>query len=311
MNIVFFGTSEFAVPSLKSLLGSTHKVRLVVTQPDRAKGRDLKVSKSPVKVMAEMNRIQVHQPLNASSVDSTDLLRDLGADVFVVVSFGQILSKDLLTIPKFCAINLHASLLPKYRGASPINRAVMDGGSETGITIMRMNEKLDEGDVVLQRTLAIRPEDTSITISEELAEVGGRVLLEAIDLIGYGKAVYAKQDESKATYAEKLKKDDGLIDWKEGAEKIHNKVRGLLPWPGAYTRLNGKILKIYNTEVIVKSAYPDAAPGEVIDITKGRGMTVHTGSGDIVIKYLQLEGKKILDVDAFLRGHRIPLGHRF
>jgi methionyl-tRNA formyltransferase len=311
MNIVFFGTSEFAIPSLHEIINSRHKVLALVTQPDRKKGRNLKLSPPPTKVLASTKGVPVYQPEDASGPQAIEYLKKLNADLFVVVSFGQILKKDVLGIPKFCAINLHPSLLPKYRGAAPINWAVINGDKATGICIIRLNDGLDEGDIIIKRPIDIKDEETSITLGEELAEYGARILLEAIDLIGYGKAAFEKQDSASATYAPKLKKEGGLIDWSEPAVRIHNKIRGFMPWPGAYTYSGKDVLKIWGTEVANNPDGENLKNGEIADIIKGKGIVVHTGSGSLIIKHVQREGKNILDSDSFLRGYRIFKGHVF
>lgn len=311
MEIVFFGTSEFAIPALRALIGSPHKVLAVVTQPDRKKGRQLKLSPPPAKVLALSKGIPVYQPEDASSIESVEYLKKLDADLFVVISFGQILKKAVLAIPKRYAINLHGSLLPIYRGAAPTNWAIINGDRTSGVTIIKMNERCDEGDMILRREAAIDNEDTNVTLSETLSELGAKLLIEATDLIEQKAEKLVKQDNSGATYAPKLKKDDGLIDWSEPAARIHNKVRGFLPWPGAYTNYDGKALKILKTTLRKSLPDIDAETGEVVDIIKGEGLVVRTGSGDIAIQNLQLEGKKILDADSFLRGHRIAIGHIF
>ncbi|MFH1189445.1 MAG: methionyl-tRNA formyltransferase [Candidatus Omnitrophota bacterium] len=311
MNIVFFGTAEFAIPAFKALLASKHKVLALITQPDRQRGRHLKVQPPPTKVLAEERGIPVYQPEDASGRESVEYLRRLGADLFVVIAFGQILKPEALDIPVIVAINLHGSLLPKYRGAAPTNWAIMSGDKSSGVTIIRMNERMDEGDIVLQREAAIGDDDTNITLNEALSDLGARLLLEAVDLIASGKAGYRKQDGSRATAAPKLKKNDGIIDWSRSAAEIRNMVRGLLPWPGAHTGYKGRTLKILHTELIEYPAPGGAKPGEVLDTAKGRGIVVNTGSGAIALKHLQLEGGKILDADAFLRGHRISVGEIF
>jgi methionyl-tRNA formyltransferase len=310
MNIVFFGTSEFSIPALKALIASRHKVLALVTQPDRKKGRTLKLSPPPAKVIALAHDIPVFQAENTAGEESVKYLRSLKPDLFVVISFGQILKKDVLKIPKLFALNVHGSLLPKYRGASPTNRAVMDGEKVTGVTVMRMNESMDEGDILLVKESVIDDDDTNITVSETLAQLGAKALIEAIGLIESNAAKFTPQDGKAATYAPKLKKGDGLIDWNEPAEKIRNKVRGLLPWPGAYTDYEGKTLKILKVELFGRPA-GSAAPGEVLDLLKNKGIIVQTGGGSIAIQNLQLEGGKEMDADAFVRGHRIPKGYRF
>ncbi len=313
MNIVFFGTSEFAIPALRELLNSRHKVLAVVTQPDRKKGRKLRVSPPPTKVLALTQNIFVYQPKDISSRESVAYLKKLNADMFIVVSFGQILKKEVISIPKLFCVNLHGSLLPKYRGAAPTNWAIINGDKLSGISIIKMNEKMDEGDIILKKEVVIDDEDTNITLSEKLSEVGANALLEVIDLTEIKRDItFVKQDNAQATYAPKLKKEDGLIDWNESATKIHNKVRGLLPWPGAYTHYEGKVLKVLQTEALNSAtAAKGITTGEVVDIIKNIGIIVRTSWGDLVIKYLQLEAKKILDVDSFIRGHRIERGYIF
>lgn len=305
MNIVFFGTSDFAVPILRTLIGSKHKVLAVVTQPDREKGRNLKVSPPSTKVLAQANNIPFYQPIDASGIDSRDYLKRLGADLFVVVAFGQILKKEILEIPKIYSINIHSSLLPKYRGAAPTNWAVINGEKESGITIIKMNEKMDEGDIILKKKILIDAEDTNITLSEKLSDIGAKALMEAAELIRSGKAKLTPQENSRATYAPKLKKEDGLIDWNESAEKIHNKVRGLLPWPSAYTYFNGKMLKVLKTQII-GDAGGRARNGEVVEILKHKGIVVKAGKDSLLIQNVQIEGKRPFDSDAFICGHKIP-----
>ena len=310
MDIVFFGTSEFAMPVLRRLAGSKHKVLAVVTQPDRQKGRRLKVSPPPTKVFAKTKDISVYQPDDASGEDSINYLKKLEADLFVVAAFGQILKKEALEIPKIYAINVHGSLLPKYRGAAPTNWAIINGEDKSGITIIKMNEKMDEGDIILKRELAIDREDTNITLSEKLSDLGADALTEALELIEAGKAAPVKQDGSAATYAPKLEKEDGLIDWNEPALNIHNKVRGFLPWPGAYTCFNGRTLKILKTDVIEDVKAP-VKNGEVAAILKHKGIVVKTGKESLLIRNVQIEGKKPVDSDALLCGHRISPGYIF
>lgn len=310
MNIIFFGTSEFAIPSLKTLIASRHKVLALVTQPDRKKGRSLKLSPPPAKVIAQENNIPAYQPQDASSRESVEYLKKLGADLFVVISFGQILKKEVLSIPKYYSINLHGSLLPKYRGAAPTNWAVINGEKSSGVTIIKLNERMDEGDIIAKREVEIEPVDTNITLSEKLSDAGAALLAETLELIEAGKASFTKQSDSDATYAPKLKKEDGLINWSEPAVKIHDKVRGFLPWPGAYTYYDGKILKLLQTGLSNKTAETKASPGQVLYIGK-EGIIVRTGSGDLVIEYLQLEGKKDMDAASFVRGHRLEKGYKF
>jgi methionyl-tRNA formyltransferase len=310
MNIVFFGTSDFALEVLHRLIDSSHKVLAVVTQPDRQKGRALKIAPPPVKVLAESRGIPVYQPNDASGKDSVTYLKRLNADLFVVVAFGQILKKEVLELPKIYSVNVHGSLLPKYRGAAPTNWAIINGESSTGVTVIKLNEKMDEGDMILKKEIAIDKEDTNVTLSEKLSDLGADALIEAMELISSGSARPEKQNASQATYAPKLKKEDGLIDWNEPATKIHNKVRGFLPWPSAYTNFNKKVLKIMKTRVL-EGCPAGGKPGEVVEIIKHKGIAVKTGEGNILIEHVQLEAKKPFDTDAFLCGHKIALGHRF
>ncbi|MDP3791482.1 MAG: methionyl-tRNA formyltransferase [Candidatus Omnitrophota bacterium] len=310
MNIVFFGTSDFALGILHRLIDSKHKVLAVVTQPDRQKGRALKISPPPTKVLAETKDIPVYQPIDASSEESLNYLKTLGADLFVVVAFGQILKNEVLKIPSIYSINIHSSLLPKYRGAAPTNWAIINGDTKSGVTIIKMNEKMDEGDIILKKETVIDTEDTNITLSEKLSDLGADAVLETMDLIRAGTAKLVPQDAGQATYAPKLKKDDGLIDWGEPALNIHNKVRGFLPWPSAYTHFGKKILKILKTEVL-DIGNRDVQNGEVIDIPKHKGIVVKTGAGSLLIQYVQIEGRKPFDTDAFLCGHKIQPGYVF
>lgn len=311
MNIIFFGTAEFAIPAFKGLIGSRHKVLALVTQPDRKRGRSLRIQPPPTKVVAEAHGIPVYQPERASSREAIEHLKGMGADLFVVIAFGQILTPEALAIPKLYAINLHGSLLPRYRGAAPTNWAVINGDKTSGVTIIRMNERMDEGDIILKRDVAIDDEDTNITLSETLSALGAKALMESIELIDSGRANFEKQNKDQATLAPKLKKEDGVIDWNQSAAVIHNRVRGLLPWPGAYTSGLGKKLKVLNTELISLPRVGASEAGKILDVIKGKGIVVATGSGAIAIKYLQLEGGKALDADSFLRGHKLDIGDVF
>lgn len=313
MKIIFFGTSDFAVESLRALLGSKHTVSLVVTQPDRKRGRSQLLSATPVKALAESHSLQVYQPDDVSGEPSVAYLASFRPDLFVVVAYGQILKKALLAVPRICSVNVHGSLLPKYRGAAPTNWAVMNGDAVTGVTIMRLNERLDEGDIMAQRTTPIDPDDTNITLSETLADAGASLLVETIDRLDAGGQIgYLRQDPAQVSIAPKLRKEDGLIRWGDAAAAIHNRVRGLLPWPGAYTGLNGKILKILRTEVAPSSGDAvQGGPGTVVAVEKSGRLIIRTGSGDLAITHVKLEAGKEMDVAAFLRGHPVCAGQRF
>jgi len=312
MKIVYFGTSEFAIPALKALLDSRHEVVAVVTQPDRKKGRDLKLSPSPVKIFASSRSIPIYQPVDASNPESARYLKSLEADLFVVISFGQILKENILNVPKIFAVNVHGSLLPKYRGAAPINRAIINGDRSTGVTVIKMNARMDEGDIILKEEININYDDTNVSLSKKLSELGALTLMKVIALIETkGRDIpVSKQHPSLVTYAAKLKKSDGLINWKEPALTIHNKVRGLLPWPGAYTNYDGKVLKVLKTD-LVKETFLEGIPGEVLAASAAEGIIVKTGSGAISIRCVQPEGKKEMNSGSFLLGHKIKKGYQF
>jgi len=309
MKIVFFGSSEFAIPSLKMLLGSKHKVLAVLTQPDRKKGRSLKTQATPVKNALTSKDIPIHQSEDIKDAATIKYLKSLSADLFIVVAFGQILPAEILSIPKIYSINLHASLLPKYRGAAPINWAVVKGETKTGLSIIRMTEKMDAGDIILQRKLPIEAEDTSDTLHHKLSELGAILLLDAIRFIEMDKITFKKQSQRAVTLAPKLKKEDGTINWQKSAKEIHNQIRGLLPWPGAFTFLDKKTLKIWKSETLNASQKPD--PGTITDI-RDDGFIVGCGKNYLIIKEVQLEGKKRMSASDFVRGFReLEKGTRF
>lgn len=310
MKVIFFGTSGFAVPSLKALTQSRHKILLVITQPDRKKGRHLRLTAPAVKEVATGLDIPVYQPIDASSDESIKQLKKINADLFVVVSFGQILSERLLAVPKKFSINLHASFLPKYRGAAPINWAIINGEKKTGVTVFKLEKKMDAGDIILEKEVEIKDDDNAVTLSEKLAQVGAKVLTEAVYLIENDKAVFKKQDETIVSFAPKLKKGDCLINWELRAIDLHNRVRGLLPWPGAFTLFKGKMLKILETQVL-PCENKEAACGQIVGIENGLGLLVKTKEGCLVIKRLQLEGSRPMGFEEFLRGHRLQIGAIF
>ena len=233
MKIVFFGSSEFAVPSLELLLKSQHDVLAVVTQPDREKGRDRVLAPTPVKEAASKEGIKVLQPENVNDPSFSEVLKKLSADLFVVVAFGQILAKDTLDIPELYSINLHASMLPKYRGAGPVNWTIIKGETKTGLTIIKMNERMDAGDIMLQRKVPIEAEDTAKSLSSRLSYLGGVLVLDAIRFIELDKIKFKRQPKKAGVLAPKLKKEDGLINWGKPAKEVRNRIRGCTPWPGA------------------------------------------------------------------------------
>lgn len=306
VKIVFFGSSEFAVPSLKRIFESQHEVLAVVTQPDREKGRHLKIQATPVKIALPPGKAALYQPESLRDYSAEKFLNSFSADLFVVVSFGQILTANILKIPRVFSINLHPSLLPKYRGAAPVNWAVINGETKTGLTVIRMNERMDAGDMILQREIEIDQKDTAEILNKRLSELGAILLLDAIRLIDEGKAIFKKQDEKKATFAPRLKKEDGFIDWGKDSREIHNKVRGAAPWPGAYTYFDKKRINIWKADVLEG----EASPGEIVE-TKN-ALIVGTKKGLLKLEELQLEGKKVLVASEFLRGLRgIEKGMKF
>lgn len=301
MKIIFFGSSEFAVSILEAL-NAKEGVSLVVTQPDRKKGRALKLKPTPVKETALRLGIKTFQPDSVNTRDSIEYLKESNADIFIVVSFGQILSGEVLALPKLYSLNVHASLLPKYRGAAPINQAIASGEKETGVTIIKMDERMDEGEIALKETVAIDKRDNAITLSEKLSKKGAEFLLKAIDSIKNKKINFLRQDDNLATYAPKLKKEDGLIDWHLSSNEICNRIRAFLPWPVCFTHWNKSILKIWKARPI-EIADPGSRPGMILEVNKGN-ITVSTGKGAVAIEELQLQGKRRMNVEEFIAGHK-------
>ena len=308
MNIVFMGTPDFSLPTLHKLYESDHDVLLVVTQPDRPKGRGRESTPPPVKQFALEKKIPVLQPIKCTNLEIAKTLGALNADVFIVVAFGQILDKNLLALPHHFCINLHSSLLPKYRGAAPINWAIINGESETGVTTMKMNVGLDTGDILLSRKVLIRNKDDALSLHDTLAHQGSSLVMETLNQLDSGSLEATSQNSDLASYAPKLKKEDGLIKWNQPAVTIHNLVRGLTPWPGAFSFLGSKRFKICKTET--KSCDLTDQPGVILRIS-GHGIEVGTQNERIVITELQLEGKKRMDVKSFLAGHKLITGNIF
>lgn len=301
MKIIFFGSSEFAVSVLEALK-AREGISLVVTQPDRKKGRALKLSPTPVKEAALRLGIKIFQPDSVNTRDSIEYLKGYNADMFIVVSFGQILSRGVLALPALYSLNVHASLLPKYRGAAPINQAIASGEKETGVTIIKMDERMDEGEIALKETVAIDKRDNAITLSAKLSKKGAELLLKAIDLIKIKKINFLRQDDRLATYAPKLRKEDGLIDWHLSADEVYNRVRAFLPWPGCFTHWNKSILKIWKVRP-VKTVDSGSKPGAVLEVDKG-DIIVSAGKGAVAIEELQLQGKRRMNVKEFIAGHK-------
>lgn len=305
MKIVFMGTPDFAVGALESLVEAGHDVVAVVTQPDKPKGRGKEMQQTPVKACAVKHNIEVFQPVKIKTPEAVEVLKGYGADLFVVAAFGQILSKEILDMPKYGCVNIHASLLPKYRGAAPIQWAILDGEKETGVTIMQMNEGLDTGDMLTKVVVPIEDTDTGESLFDKLAEAGAKLLIETIPQIEAGTLKPEPQDDSVSTYAKMIKKEMGLIDWKKEAVVLERLVRGMNSWPSAYTHFQGKTLKVWEAEV--ETCETEAVPGSVVEVTKN-SIKVQTGKDLLVLKQIQLEGKKRMDVTAFLLGYKVETG---
>lgn len=305
MKILFMGTPDFAVPCLEELYKSNHEVCAVVTQPDKPKGRGKKVLPPPIKTKALEFGLEIHQPKKVKEKEFIDKISKLSPDCIVVVAYGQILSKDILNIPPKGCINVHASLLPKYRGAAPINWAIINGEKETGITTMYMNEGLDTGDMILKDKVEITDDMNAGNLHDKLSLMGANLLIETLDLIDQGKAPRTPQDDSKSCYAKMLRKEMGLINWDTCANEIHNLIRGLNPWPVAYTMYKNKKLKIWESEVIDEEC--TGIPGEILKVNRN-GIYVSTKSKLLLIKEIQFPNNRKMKVDEYIRGNSIKIG---
>lgn len=306
MRVVFMGTPEFAVPTLTALIESKQQVIGVVTQPDKARGRGKAVTFSPVKQKAVENQIPVYQPVKARNPEFIETLKRLDPDVIVVVAFGQILPKEILDIPHYGCINVHASLLPKYRGAAPIAWAVLNGEEKSGVTTMHMAQGLDTGDMIFQKEVLLDPEETTGSLQIKLSQVGAELLLQTLNALEEGTAPRIPQDDAQAgQYAKMLKKEMGDIDFTVSAQQIERLVRGLNPWPSAYTCLNGKTLKIWKAHALDQE--DPGVPGEILHVGKN-SFFIKTGRGTLEVLELQLQGKKRMDTGAFLRGYPLKSG---
>lgn len=303
MRVLYMGTPDFAASALEAIIEAGHEVVAVVTQPDKEKGRGKQVSMSPVKECAIKYDIPVLQPVKIRLPENVEELKKYPADVYVVAAFGQILTQEILDIPKYGCINIHASLLPAYRGAAPIQWAILDGLKETGVTIMQMDAGIDTGDILLQETLQIESTDTGESLFDKLSVLGAKTIVKALPMIEKGELTPIKQDDSKSNYAKMLKKEMGLIDWNNSAEVIERYVRGLNSWPSAYSYINGKQLKIWKAEVVEANGNP----GEVIAVDKN-SVTVACGQNALKLIEIQLEGKKRMEVGAFLLGYKVNTG---
>ena len=307
MRVVFMGTPDFSVPTLEKIIEAGHEVIGVVTQPDKAKGRGKKVIFSPVKEKALEHGLTIYQPVKARAPEFIEQMRFLNPDVMVVVAFGQILPKDILDIPKYGCVNVHASLLPKYRGAAPIQWAVIRGEKVSGVTTMQMDVGLDTGDMLLKAEVPLAEDETGGSLFDKLSVLGGELLIETLDKMVKGELHPEKQDDSQAgEYARTLDKALGKVDFSMPAVEIERLIRGLNPWPSAYTSYNGKTMKLWKAKVVPGN---DGEPGEILSVDKN-SFTVQTGEGGLCILELQMEGKKRMDAGAFLRGCSMAIGER-
>lgn len=303
---VFMGTPDFALGTLEGLIAAGCNLVGVYTQPDRPKGRGKKLAAPPVKALALQHQIPVFQPPKMRDPQAVEQLQGLRPDLIVVVAYGQILPKAVLDIPQHGCINVHASLLPKYRGAAPINKSIIDGETETGVTTMHMDVGLDTGDMLVKRSLAIGADETAGQLHDRLALLGRESMEETLKRLCAGELLAEKQDDALSNYAPMMKKEDGLIDWQQPASVVHNLVRGLDPWPAAYTHLAEDVLKIAATSVVGDLS---GAPGTVLQ-ADADGVRIACGSGALLVRELQLPGKKRLAAGDFLRGRELPPGTR-
>ncbi|MDE7184653.1 MAG: methionyl-tRNA formyltransferase [Lachnospiraceae bacterium] len=302
MKIIFMGTPDYAAEALEALVKAGHEVTAVVTQPDRAKGRSGQVQCTPVKECAVRHGIAVLQPVKIKTPEAIEELKKYEADVYVVAAFGQILSKEILELPRFGCVNIHASLLPKYRGAAPINQCIIDGERETGVTIMQMDAGIDTGDILTQKKVIIEDKETAETLFDKLSQAGAALIVETLPKIERGEVTPAKQDESLASYVKMMDKAQGRIDWTCDAVSIERLVRGLNPWPSAYTSFQGKTVKIWRSDVVEATAERTEQPGTIVLVEKDF-FDVACGTGNLRIYELQLEGKKRMDTKRFLLGN--------
>lgn len=302
MRVVFMGTPDFAAGILEAVVLAGHELVLAVSQPDKPKGRGKALQFPPVKEYAISQGIEVYQPRKVREAECVEFIRERQPEIIVVAAFGQILPKELLDLPKYGCINVHASLLPKYRGAAPIQWAVINGDKVSGVTIMRMDVGLDTGDIIETAETEISPEETGGSLFHKLEKLGAKLLVETMEKIENGTARYTKQEESQASHVGMIDKSMGDIDWKKSAVEIENLIRGLNPWPSAYTRLNGKTLKIW--KALPEPGGEPQKAGCVYLVNK-KELKIHTGDGVLSLLEVQLEGKKRMDIPSFLRGYEV------
>ena len=308
MKVIFMGTPDFAVGTLEEIIKAGHEVVLVVTQPDKPRGRSGALQFPPVKECAVAHGIEVFQPKKIREEENVEYLRKYNADIIVVAAFGQLLPKSILEMPKHGCINVHASLLPKYRGAAPIQWSVINGDAVTGVTIMQMDIGMDTGDMIAKREVVIGEEETGGGLFDKLAEVGAKLCVDTMVEIENGTATRTPQNHDEATHVSMISKELGNIDWNKSAVEIERLIRGLNPWPSAFTKLDGKTFKIWKAKVV--SEHTNKQPGRIVNVGKDV-LEVQTGEGVLSLLEVQLEGKKRMEVDAFLRGYNVAEGTCF
>lgn len=316
MKIIFFGSDNFSVASLKALSGTKHDISCVVTQPDKKRGRGLHLEGTAVKIAAQDLGLKIYQPTKINSSEAAGFLNELKADLFIVVAYGQILSQEILDIPRIFAINVHGSLLPKYRGAAPINWVLINAEAITGVTVIKIVKEMDAGPIILKKELDITDEDTAVTLENKLACLGAEALLAALKLIEDNSYKLSEQDKNAITLARRMKKEDGLINWDKSAGDINNLIRGCIGWPGAFTYYKGKLLKIYKAAVTRSQGHPSTSlgtsqvtksPGEIMQVS-GEGIVVACAKDNLLITEMQLEGKRGMTAQEFISGHKISVG---
>lgn len=305
MKIIFMGTPDFSVGTFEALIEAGHEIVLAVTQPDKPKGRGGKMQYSPVKETALKYGIPVFQPKKVRQAECIEELRRYGADIMVVIAFGQILPKEILEMTPYGCVNVHASLLPKYRGAAPIQWAVINGEDVSGVTTMQMDEGLDTGDMILKKEVVLDEKETGGSLFDKLSAAGAVLCVETLKALEEGSASFEKQGETTTEYARMLDKDMGSIDWKKDAQTIERLIRGLNPWPSAYTRWDDKVMKLWEADVVAQNT--QSLPGTVVSVEKD-GFCVQTGDGLLKVRSLQIPGKKRMEAGAFLRGYKIEKG---
>ena len=308
LRLVFFGTPEFAVPTLEALLASTHQVAAVITQPDRPSGRGHKTKDAPVKALASGAGVKVLQPARLKDPSFIGAFRDLSADLAVVAAYGKILTDEVLAVPSRGFVNVHGSLLPRYRGAAPVHRAVIAGEVETGVTIMRVVRALDAGPMLAKAARPISADETSAEVERDLARIGAELLVATVNRLAAGGVEEIAQDDREATYAHKLTREDGIVDWRWPAERIHNLIRGLHPWPHAFAYLDSARVILRRSRWSPESS--PLSPGAVVAATGDR-LAVAAGSGIVELTEIQPEGRRPMAVRDFLAGHPLAQGARF